>query len=286
MKFQLSDISVTQGCPDQKHHDNVRVNRHHGIMHFNDFTPGRALLMSHVLATKPGCGLRDGTALSGPPISIGSTHTTFRGGPAGTEYRRANEDLSLWSNPFVMKAFTQGVALTDYNAEGFKVFAPRWSWLGWTVAQHLDHDRRPEAVRVPLVIVGCGAAKSGSKQPAAELYTGTYFKLGLRAARALVPDDRIRILSAKHGLVPLHRMIDPYDVRIGDAGAITIPELRAEAKRCGLKDCYDVTVLAGHAYANLARAVWPHVKVPLSGTRGIGDQQHVLTHIAAGGGGC
>ncbi|MFT7022430.1 MAG: hypothetical protein ACJA07_001514 [Rhodococcus sp. (in: high G+C Gram-positive bacteria)] len=182
-----------------------------------------------------------------------------------------------------MRAQSEGVELTESNSEGFKVYTREWRWLEWTVAEHLAHESRSDADNIPLVVIGCGAAKAASPQRAADLYTGSYFKLALRAARAHVPDDRIRILSAKHGFLPLHRLVDPYDVRIGDSGSIAPSELKAQAKRCGLRDCGEVTVLAGRAYSDLARGVWAHARTPLKGTRGIGEQRHILARMAARG---
>lgn len=248
-----------------------------------DYTPGRALLMSHPLTTLPGCGLRQGAMLTGETVAIGATHSTLRCGPHRTEHRRPNTELTLRTGSFVLRAFRHGVSLTEPGPEGHRSFAPHWSWLGWTVDQHLAYEYTESVADIPLVLIGCGATKRDRPAPAAELYTGTYFGLALRAARALVPDDRIRIISALHGLLPLHRTVGPYDLRIGDNLAITPATFRGQVRRSGLGSCTDVTVLAGKSYAALARAAWPQARTPLDGTRGIGDQQHRLADIARGG---
>jgi len=55
------------------------------------------------------------------------------------------------------------------------------------------------------------------------LYRGSLFTLALKAARALVPDEWIRVLSAKHGYVRLDQVIEPYDTTWGAEDAITKP---------------------------------------------------------------
>lgn len=134
----------------------------------------------------------------------------------------------------------------------------------------------------PFVIVTCGGRKRPgvAAHPAGELYTGTYHRLCQRAALSLTDPDRVRILSARHGLVALDALLQPYDTRIGEPTAITTMTLREQTRTYGLLDQQDVLVLAGAAYARLVRAVWPHAHAPLAGAGGIGHQQHLLATIA------
>lgn len=69
-----------------------------------------------------------------------------------------------------------------------------------------------------LVIIPCGAAKQEQAAPAAELYLGSMFKDALRTARTMTADENIRILSAKHGLLKLDEIVDPYEKTIDTAG--------------------------------------------------------------------
>jgi hypothetical protein len=85
------------------------------------------------------------------------------------------------------------------------------------------------------------------------------------------------ILSAKHGLVTLDRVIEPYDLRAGQPGAVTAQFVRAQAGTLGMLDA-EVTVLAGRAYASIILEVWPQAADVLAGTRGIGQQ---LARLAA-----
>jgi hypothetical protein len=137
--------------------------------------------------------------------------------------------------------------------------------------------------QAPLVIIGCGARKTSRPAPAAKLYTGRYFTACLDAARALVPDDRIFILSAKHGLLPADGQIPiaPYDLKMNDPGSVTPAEVRYQAARRNLLG-RPVLALCSARYANVCRKVWEDVDTPLAGL-GIGQQLHVLAEIQRSG---
>jgi hypothetical protein len=72
-----------------------------------------------------------------------------------------------------------------------------------------------------MVIIPCGAAKLSHPAKAAELYTGSMFADALRTARSMTTDENIRILSAKHGLVRLDHVLDPYEMKMSDKGSVT-----------------------------------------------------------------
>jgi hypothetical protein len=130
-----------------------------------------------------------------------------------------------------------------------------------------------------LVVIGCGAAKLDERAPAAELYTGQHFRACLLTARALVPDERIRILSARHGLVGLADELDPYDVRMGQAGCITADELARQVVELDELNS-QVLALCGAAYVAVLRRVFGIVITPLAGL-GIGRQRHELAVMRA-----
>ena len=146
--------------------------------------------------------------------------------------------------------------------------------------RHRCIDRIDVRVAGPLVVVACGSAKHAAPAPAGELYTGSYHRACRAAAVRLTTPQRIRILSAACGLLPLDAVVTPYDVRAGAPGAVDGARLRLQAQRHSLVDEPWVVVLGGSAYAALAREVWPHAVWPLSGTRGIGDQLARLARIA------
>jgi hypothetical protein len=84
-----------------------------------------------------------------------------------------------------------------------------------------------------LVVIPCAAEKLDRKAPAVELYDSPNFRhtLGMACAHALDTareldvTTKVMILSAKHGLVELGDVIDPYDTKMGQDGCVTVTEL-------------------------------------------------------------
>ncbi len=129
-----------------------------------------------------------------------------------------------------------------------------------------------------LVVVACGGAKLDRPAPAGQMYTGSYHRACRRAADAI--GGRLAILSARYGLLGPDDVIEPYDLRMGQPGAVTVATLRVQARRLGLDVAGTVTVLGGREYADAASAVWPHARRPLDNARGIGQQMAALTELA------
>jgi len=67
-----------------------------------------------------------------------------------------------------------------------------------------------------IYLISCSSDKLETKAAASELYCSPLFKKSLEYARKQVSDDQIFILSAKYGLVPLNKVIEPYDVTLKD----------------------------------------------------------------------
>lgn len=144
-----------------------------------------------------------------------------------------------------------------------------------------------------IVIMACGSRKAepswekfGYRDaiPAGQLYTGPWHRSLRLAADALTDQTLIRILSARHGLVPLERPLFPYDTRLGDRDVITSERLALQTAALDLDDAH-VIFLGGTGYARLLTQSVPHALTPLTG--GIGDQRaqcHAVarsTHPAA-----
>lgn len=117
----------------------------------------------------------------------------------------------------------------------------------------------------PLIVIPCGKSKASVASRAAELYRGNYFRGCLAYARAHAVDDRIVILSGKYGLLPLDRVVSPYEQRIDKPGAITTAEVMAQAREMGLIDVRPVTALTGRAYSRVVNRIWPHARYPMDG---------------------
>lgn len=94
------------------------------------------------------------------------------------------------------------------------------------------------AARTVVYVVPCGAAKLDTAAPARELYTGSHFRNTLATAEAMAAEDGglVLILSAKLGLIELDTVVAPYDVKMGDADAITPAGIRNTAVELGLDE--------------------------------------------------
>lgn len=125
--------------------------------------------------------------------------------------------------------------------------------------------KRPHAL-----IVGCGATKAATPQPAADLYIGPLFKAARRHAEASgLP---WRILSAEHGLLHPSTVVAPYDHQLAASevsalGASLRPQLDALAVGVGLSIPAELRVElhAGRLYADALNAAQASFSTPLAG---------------------
>jgi len=83
-------------------------------------------------------------------------------------------------------------------------------------------------------IIPCGSDKLDTAAPAEALYCGSMFRMALAAARDIDDEVRVLILSAKHGLIELDTIIEPYNVKMGDAGSVTAATVAAQAEALGV----------------------------------------------------
>jgi cytoplasmic iron level regulating protein YaaA (DUF328/UPF0246 family) len=123
-----------------------------------------------------------------------------------------------------------------------------------------------------LVIISCVNSKENSARPAHKLYKGQYFKMSLAYALTLTDATNIRILSSKYGLLPLDKIINPYQLRITEPDAISDAVLKQQAVEQGLLNEGNVIVLAGKNYADKILKIWGHAQLPLKGVGGYGHQ--------------
>jgi len=238
--------------------------------------PGRIAPGQRVTCLPGSLPARDGGRGGGVLVSIGRK-TSLVDVYGGRRRRIANELLHPEAGPFVA-ADRDALGLRTATASG-RGWLPGWSWLGWTIADHLEYIRGERHLPTPppaprrLVIIACGARKANCFQaPAGEMYVGSYHRAARRAADAITtPYTRIMILSARYGLLDMSDVILRYEMRLGQRYAITAQGLREHAEQLGLLDNAEVVVLAPGAYADLAAQVWPHAQLPLAGTRGTGE---------------
>ena len=70
------------------------------------------------------------------------------------------------------------------------------------------------SINNPIVLIGCGKKKCQRKTKAEWMYQGQFYFLCLSLARLLTNRKNIFILSAKYGLLPLEKEIEPYNLKI------------------------------------------------------------------------
>lgn len=140
-------------------------------------------------------------------------------------------------------------------------------------------------------VVPCGGAKLDRPAPARELYTGSMFRHTFEhASRCAELDEaaglgpaRVLILSALHGLVDPDQVLEPYDLRMGQPGSVSVPTLAAQARALGIDWGAHVYALLPRPYlARLdaaLRTLDVYVQDVYEGTRGNGEQKRVNVHI-------
>ncbi|MBA7528583.1 hypothetical protein ES705_20771 [subsurface metagenome] len=135
-----------------------------------------------------------------------------------------------------------------------------------------------------IVLISCVATKLDHPAPAKDLYVSDLFKKSMAYAKSLKP-DKVFILSAKHHLMKLDTVIEPYDVTLSNvspAARMKKPSLKvlnriekqAWAKKviaqleneCDLEQ-HEIIALAGKSYLEYLA---PHIRnlvQPLKGLR-------------------
>lgn len=149
----------------------------------------------------------------------------------------------------------------------------------------------PRAPKVWMV-VPCGGSKIDTAAPARDLYTGSLFRHQLASAEReaaftaaeLGVECEVLILSALHGLVTPDMVLAPYNVKMGDAEAVTVADLAESAEAAGIEYGDEVYGFLPKAYrAALAAALDVDLCVPLQdvyeATGGNGDQRGVCSSL-------
>jgi hypothetical protein len=123
--------------------------------------------------------------------------------------------------------------------------------------------------------------KASHPAQAKDLYISTLFELNLKYAKTLKPDD-IFVLSAKHGLLPLEKEIEPYEQTLNNMRTSEIKHwangvLEQINEICSIDET-EFIFLAGEKYR---KYLLPHLKttqIPLEGLR-IGKQLQKLKEL-------
>ena len=132
-----------------------------------------------------------------------------------------------------------------------------------------------------IVLISCGAKKAKEELKAENLYISPLFKKSLAYAKTLTTTDNIYILSAKHHLLPLDKVIAPYDVSLKKD--ITKKEDRTKWGKKVIEELKKVAdigkdkfiVLAGKNYVAPIENSLSNLELPLKG-KGIGQMLKFL----------
>jgi hypothetical protein len=133
-----------------------------------------------------------------------------------------------------------------------------------------------------VVLVACVATKNDKPMPAEDLYASDLFKKSIAYAHKLADDEDIYILSAKHHLLPIKKVIEPYNMTLNDFDKdekekwsnIVLDDIK---KRYNIDET-NFIFLAGNNYRKYLQDQLPHTKVPLEGLR-IGQQKAKLMKL-------
>ncbi len=129
-----------------------------------------------------------------------------------------------------------------------------------------------------VVLVSCVKKKVAYRAKAKDLYASPFFKLNLRYARSLDPDD-VFVLSAQHGLVGLEEELEPYEHTLNGMSSEEVKGW-ADSVLAQLGSVADLqkdrfVLLAGERYRKYLLPHLPNHEIPLRGL-GIGKQMRFL----------
>ena len=124
-----------------------------------------------------------------------------------------------------------------------------------------------------IVLISCSSEKESTATTAEQLYTSSLFKKSLARAKKLNP-DAIYILSGKHHLLPLDKIIEPYNQRVSRKkdenqawGAKVIEQLK---KVTDLQNDKFI-IYAGKDYVTPIKSSLKNVILPFDGVKGNGE---------------
>lgn len=121
-----------------------------------------------------------------------------------------------------------------------------------------------------VALIACSRAKLPHAAQAKDLYTGTRFRLACGwASRHDV--DEVFILSARHGLLRMEEVLEPYDESLANKSPLALRDWAWSVCRClreSAAPITHITVLADGKYAEALRGLLPmltDVSYPIAG---------------------
>ena len=130
-----------------------------------------------------------------------------------------------------------------------------------------------------VVLISCVSKKRNESCKARNLYISDLFIKALYYAENVVKADKIFVLSAEYGLVPLDKIIDPYDKTLNKMKKSEVLQWSNMVLQ-DLKNNIDINndkviFMAGEKYRKYIEASINNVEVPMRGMR-IGEQLQFL----------
>lgn len=130
-----------------------------------------------------------------------------------------------------------------------------------------------------IVFIGCGATKMKNACKARKMYVGNYVQLCLAYAQTFTTQDNIYILSAKYGVLPLEKVIEPYNKTLNNMNIQEKQDWKnmviKQLEDIGINKDTEVVFICGTNYYTLLEDYFTNYKLPLP-KQGIGVQQHFM----------
>ena len=117
--------------------------------------------------------------------------------------------------------------------------------------------------------ISCVKTKRAYPCKAKDMYISPLFKKAYNYAVKRVPEERIYILSAKYGLIPGEKIIEPYEKTISHARQIEQKiwsyRIIKEMNLYGISKKSKILILAGGGYRKYIERVLPNADCPVRG---------------------
>lgn len=130
-----------------------------------------------------------------------------------------------------------------------------------------------------IVFVGCGVTKMKNPCKVKKMYAGNYFQTCLAYAQTFTSQDNIYVLSAKYGVLPLEKVIEPYNKTLKDMTPQEKQDWKnmviKQMENIGINQDTPVTFICGKNYHSLFSDYFNNITLPLPQQR-ILIQQHFM----------
>lgn len=130
-----------------------------------------------------------------------------------------------------------------------------------------------------IVFVGCGVTKMKNACKVKKMYAGNYFQTCLAYAQTFTTQDNIYVLSANYGLLPLEKVIEPYNKTLKNMTPKEKQDWKnmviQQMESIGINKDTEVVFICGKNYHSLFSDYFHNIILPLPQQR-ILIQQHFM----------